>query len=111
MYHKILVPLEPGDQPVNLDHAQHLAGQLAAELIPPRVVTVMPSEDPFFTQIEVEAGSAAARIKVETQAQLASFQRELRSRGPNARGVIHVSDKSEAEAIARTPRRRAVISS
>jgi nucleotide-binding universal stress UspA family protein len=99
VYQKILVPLESRDQPVNLDHARRLAEGLDAELILLRVVTVMPSEEPFFQQLQVEVGSAAERVRAEAEFQTTSLARRFRARGLKAQGTVLVSDKSEADAI------------
>jgi nucleotide-binding universal stress UspA family protein len=99
MYKKILVPLEPAGYRDNLDHARRLAERLEAELIVLRVVTVMPSEDPFFKQIQVEVGSVGARARAGAEAQMASIEHELRAQHLNAHGAVVTSDKSEAEAI------------
>jgi nucleotide-binding universal stress UspA family protein len=99
VYQKILVPLEARDDLANLEYARSLAGQLGAELILLRVVTVMASDETFFKQIQVEVGSVAARRKAEAEAQTASLSHKLRSRGLQAQKAVLVSDKSEAEAI------------
>jgi nucleotide-binding universal stress UspA family protein len=99
VYQKILVPLEARDDLVNLDYARGLAERSGAKLILLRVVTVMPSDEPFFQQLQVEVGSAAARAKEEAESQTTSLARRFRARGLKAQGAVLVSEKSEAEAI------------
>lgn len=99
MYQKILVPLEARDHLVNLDYARGLAERSEAELILLRVVTIMPSEEPFFQQLQVEVGSASDRVRAEAEFQTTLLARRFRARGLKAQGIVLVSDKSEAEAI------------
>jgi nucleotide-binding universal stress UspA family protein len=100
MYRKILVPvLEDGSSSPVLDYAANLAENLGAELVPLRVITVVPVEDYFFKQIQVEEGSAAYKAKAATEAYLAEVETKLRRQGISARGALLVSDKAEAKAI------------
>jgi nucleotide-binding universal stress UspA family protein len=101
MYDKILVPLETkGASSTALDHAAELAKHLKAELIVLQVITVVPSENYFFKQIQVEIGSAAHKAEAAAKTHLADVEANLRAQGIEASGHVVVSDKVEAEAIA-----------
>jgi nucleotide-binding universal stress UspA family protein len=100
MYRKILVPVEgKGASSAVLDHAADLARHLGAELVTLRVISVVPSEDYFFKQIQVEVGSAAHKAKATAEAHLAEVEANLRAQGIAASGHVVVSDQAEAEAI------------
>jgi nucleotide-binding universal stress UspA family protein len=99
VYRKILVPLEANEQLVHFDYAHRLAGSLGAELVMLCVVPVMASDEPFFRQVQVEVGSAAARRKQEAEALIGTLEEELAADGVLSTGKILVTDKSEADAI------------
>jgi nucleotide-binding universal stress UspA family protein len=100
MYRKILVPVEgTGSSSAFLNHAADLAKHVAAELVALQIITVVPSEDYFFRQIQVEVGSAAHKAKAAAKAHLAEVEANLRAQGITASGHVVVSDKVEAEAI------------
>jgi len=68
MYQRILIPLErEGATEAHLQHASALATQIGAEVIPLRVITVVPSEDYFMQRIQVEEGSEGARGKADAE--------------------------------------------
>jgi nucleotide-binding universal stress UspA family protein len=100
MYRKILVPVEAkGSSSAALDHAADLARRLGAELVVLQVIPVVPAEDYFFKQIQVEVGSAAHKAKAIAEAHLAEVEANLRAQGIAASGHVAVSDSAEAEAI------------
>lgn len=100
MYRKILVPLVANDNsPAVLNHASNLTKRLQAELVLLYVITVVPSDDYFFKQIQVEVGSAAHKAKAVAEAHLAKVEADLRAQGVTATGELTITDKSEAEAI------------
>jgi nucleotide-binding universal stress UspA family protein len=100
MYRQILVPLIRDDQPEPvLDHAAKLAQCSGAELLRLRVITVVPSDDYFFKQIQVEEGSRAHQARTSSEALLARITAELSTRGISARGEVVITDKTEVEAI------------
>jgi len=100
MYRKILVPVEGTDSSsAILNHAADLAKHVGAELIALQIIPVVPSEDYFFKQIQVEVGSAAQKAKAAAEAHLAQIEADLRAQGITASGHVAVSDKVEAEAI------------
>jgi len=100
MYKKILMPLEKDAAPSGLlEHVQTLAGKLGAEVTALRVITVIPSEEYFFKQVQVEEGSKAAKLKSKAEEYLGELQAELRRQGLTAASEVLISDKSEPEAI------------
>lgn len=100
VYKKILMPVDESGAPAGvLAHLQALAGQLGAEVVPLRVITVIPSEEYFFRRLQVEEGSRAARLKAEAQEYLARLAGELRDQGLAATPAVVISDKTEPEAI------------
>jgi nucleotide-binding universal stress UspA family protein len=100
MYHKILVPLALDDAAsAVLDHVISLAQRLQAELVPLHVITVVPVEDYFFKQIQVEEGSAAHKAKTVDAARLAEIEENVRLQGITVTGELIISDQPEAEAI------------
>lgn len=100
MYKKILMPLdESGATAGVLAHVQALAGQLKAEVVPLRVITVVPSEEYFFRRLQVEEGSKAARLKAEAEKYLARLKGEFRDQGLAVAPAVVISDKMEPEAI------------
>jgi nucleotide-binding universal stress UspA family protein len=100
MYRQILVPLErEGATEAHLQHASALASQIGAEVIPLRVITVVPSEDYFMQRIQVEEGSKGARRKTEAREYMARLGERLRDQGVMVKPVVIISDKAEDEAI------------
>lgn len=100
MYKKILMPVDESGAPAGvLAHVQALGSQLGAEVVPLRVITVVPSEEYFFRQVQVEEGSKAARFKAEAEEYLNRLGGELRGYGLTVAPAVVISDRTEAEAI------------
>lgn len=100
MYKKILMPVdESGAPPGVLAHVGALANQLGAEVLPLCVIPVVPSEEYFFRQMQVEEGSKAARHKAEAQEYLARLEGQLRGQGLTVTPAVVISDETEPQAI------------
>lgn len=100
MYKRILLPLDAtGAPPDVLAHAINLARELRAAVLGLRVVTVMPSEEPFFQRVQVEVGSRGARLRDEAMALLGEVEGRFRDAGVAFSGEVLVSDAAEADAI------------
>jgi nucleotide-binding universal stress UspA family protein len=100
MYQRILIPLErKGGPEGHIRHAAALASGVGAEITLLRVITVVPSEDPLFQRMQVEAGSRAAQRKAEAEAYVDQLADQLQEEGVNVRPVVVVSGKAEDEAI------------
>lgn len=100
MYQRILVPLErEGATEAHLHHAAALATKIGAEVIPLRMITVVPSEDYFMRRIQVEEGSKGARRKAQAEEYVEGLGDRLRDQGVAANPAVIVSEKSEDEAI------------
>jgi len=100
VHHKILVPIAgDGSLAPVLDYAANLAQTLGAELVLLQIISVVPVDDYFFKQIQIEEGSAAYKAKAAAEAYLAEMETNLRAQGLTARGTLLVSDKAEAETI------------
>ena len=100
MYRKVLLPLDAGGIPAGVvSHAISLARGLDAAVLGLRVITVMPSEEPFFQKVQVEAGSRGAKLRDEAAALLGKLEEQFRDAGVPFTGEALVSDATEAEAI------------
>jgi nucleotide-binding universal stress UspA family protein len=100
MYQRILVPLErEGGPEGHLRHAAALATRVGAEITLLRVITVVPSEDPFTKRVQVEAGSKGAREKAEAEEYVSRLADRLQEEGVNAKSAVIISEKAEDEAI------------
>jgi nucleotide-binding universal stress UspA family protein len=100
VYRKILVPVtadEPASSP--LDQAAGLAEQLKAELVMLGLVTVIPADEYFFKQIQLEEGSSAHKAKAIIEAHLAEAEAALSDRGIALRSELMISEEPDAEAI------------
>lgn len=100
MYRKILVPLErEGGQEAYLWHAVQLASEVGAELHLLHIIPIVPSDEYFFQQIQVEMGSRGARRKAEAEARMRYLEEQMRQRGVVARTAVLFSTRPEDEAI------------
>ena len=100
MYHRILIPLErKGGAEGHMRHAVALASRVGAEITLLRVITVVPSEDPFFERVQVEVGSSGAKRKAEAEEYVNQLVDQLQEEGVNAKPAVVISDRAEDEAI------------
>lgn len=100
MYQRILVPLEKEGGPEgHMRHAAALASRVGAEITLLRVITVAPSEDPFFQRIQVEVGSSGAKRKAEAEEYMNQLADQLQEEGVNVKPAVVISDRAEDEAI------------
>ncbi len=100
MYKNILLPLDAGGVPPDVvAHTINLARDLGAAVVGLRVVTVMPSEEPFFQRVQVEVGSRGARLREEANALLGNLEGQFRDAGVAFSGEVLVSDATEPDAI------------
>ncbi len=100
MYRRILVPMErEGSKEAHLWHATQLASELRAELHLLHVIPVVSSDEYFFQQIQVEAGSRGARRKAEAEDYFRRLEEQMRQRGIAIHTEIVFSTRPEDEAI------------
>jgi nucleotide-binding universal stress UspA family protein len=95
IYQRVLVSLErEGVTEAHLQHASALATQISAEVIPLRVITVVPSEDYFMKRIQVEEGSKGARRKAEAEEYVARLGERLRDQGIVVKPAVIVDEET-----------------
>jgi universal stress protein F len=100
MYRRILVPLErKGGAEGHMRHAAALASRVGAEITLLRVITVVPSEDPFSQRVQIEAGSSGAKKKAEAEEYVNQLADQLQGEGVNAKPAVVISGRAEDEAI------------
>ncbi len=108
MYRRILVPVALFESPPPaLQHAVALAKVMGAELLLLQVITVVPSSEAFFQQVQVEIGSRAYKKKAEGEKFLKRMEQLLQEEGVSSQSHLVISDKSEAEIIAEYAEREA----
>jgi len=100
MYKRILVPLEEeGGSEAHLHHAVALAANAGAEVIPLRVITVVPVDEYFMKRIQIEEGSRGAQKKAAAEDYAARLEQRFQDQGVAVKPEVIVSDRGEDEAI------------
>jgi len=100
VYRRILVPMESDrHQAPALAHARLLARSLDATVILAWLVTVVPTEEYFMRQVQVEPGSSGARRKAQGEAFLQEAGEEFRSAGIDTVTRIVITSQPPEQAI------------
>jgi nucleotide-binding universal stress UspA family protein len=112
VYRRILVPMENEEnQEMALTHAGMLAQHTGATIILAWLVTVLASEDRFFSQVQVETGSSGARRRERGEAYLAEASEALHAAGvgvvpkvivtalPPEQAIVELAEEEQADLI------------